>query len=313
MGVCGLTFGGACHLTHPLSTLPSLQAEPGRYRLYIGNACPWCHRVAIALVLRGLGSVVAVTTAVDAPERASRGGWAFDAPDPAFRAADLRGVYNAVSPRYVGRCTAPLLVDVTRRRAVSNDSAGIVAALDSVDAPGATRVRLRPPHLVQEIDKLNAWVYDAVANGVYRAGFATTQAAYDEAAAGVREALVDLDARLAASRFLLGPKFTDADLRLFPTIARLDAAYGPLFRAGPDGGLRSLPNLQAWARDVWRLDAGAGRVGSTVDVEAARRSYFTSLFPLNPSGIVPMWGGAGLEEEPDRGSTAVEEAFWLRE
>lgn len=340
--------------------------EEGRYRLYLGNACPWCHRVLLALVVRGLAPTVppipgrkargaaaeskkfpvAVTAAADDPERASRGGWVFgeNERDPVFGAPDLARVYALTNGgSYSGRCTAPLLLDAWNRKIVSNDSDGILKALDKLDLSSlsggpslASRVLLRPAQLAPQIDALNDEIYSNLSNGVYRCGFATEQAAYEAAARGVSRSLDALEARLGDSRFLLGDRFTDADLRLFPAVSRFDAVYVPLFRAAADPLALRWPAVHAWAADVARLDTSGGssssssssRLGDTIDVAAAKRSYFTSLFPLNPSGIVPIGSSGGDGEEAaaswqrgeaaaalasSRGSsTAVEDVFWLR-
>lgn len=350
--------------------------EEGRYRLYLGNACPWCHRVLLALVVRGLAPAVppipgkqfrgaaaagskkfpvAVTAAADDPERASRGGWVFGGEnnerEPVFGAPDLARVYAlANGGSYSGRCTAPLLLDARGRKIVSNDSDGILKALDKLDLSSlsggpslASRVLLRPSQLARQIDALNEEIYTNLSNGVYRCGFATEQAAYEAAARGVARSLYALEARLGDSRFLLGDRFTDADLRLFPAVSRFDAVYVPLFRAAADPLALRWPAVHAWCADVARLDTSEGsegggsssssssssRLGDTIDVAAAKRSYFTSLFPLNPSGIVPVGSSGGDGEEgaaaswqrgeaaaalaATRGSSAaVEDVFWLR-
>ena len=358
--------------------------EAGRYRFYLGNACPWCHRVLLALVVRGLAPAVppipgrrggggggmmsgksdnnekwpvAVTAAADDAEKASRGGWVFDASvekDPVFGAPDLARVYAlANGGSYSGRCTAPLLLDAKSKKIVSNDSDGILRTLDALDLSSsssssssssppslASRVLLRPAELAPKIDSLNEEIYANLANGVYRCGFATEQSAYDAAALAVARQLDALEARLSESRFLLGDRFTDADLRLFPVVSRFDAVYVPLFRAAADPLALRWPAVHAWCCDVARLDTsrsndGSGtsssssssRLGDTIDVAAAKRSYFTSLFPLNPSGIVPIGGGgeaasaAASWQEGEaaaalagkRGSSAaVEDVFWLR-
>lgn len=282
-------------------------ASVPRYRLYLGNACPWCHRVELALVARGLDKAIPITRLEDDPVRASRGGWvmARGARDPVFGGTDLRSVYCSADPAYRGRCTAPLLVDTLTKRAVSNDSAGILAALDAVE--GGANVRLTPPRLAHTITTLNDDLYARVCNGVYACGFATTQAAYDAAAAGVAAGLDDADALLAKSPFLCGDKATDADVRLWPTISRLDAVYGPLFRA-TDRPLAAWPHLAAWARRVGAVEG----VRATVDLAAARASYYASLFPLNPSGIVPS-GQAPLRVVDGGEAVSVEDAFWGRD
>jgi len=359
---------------------PSSPFEADRYRFYLGNACPWCHRVLLALVVRGLTPAVApipgrgrrksgteemkspVTAMTDDPERASRGGWVFDETekDPVFASRDLAGLYAAANGgSYSGRCTAPLLLDCQTRKIISNDSDGMLKSLDALDlsrssassssSPSslASRVLLRPKELSEEIDALNEEIYANLSNGVYRCGFATEQPAYDAASRDVSRTLDGLEARLSGSRFLLGGKFTDADLRLFPVISRFDAVYVPLFRAAAEPVALRWPSVHAWCCDVARLDSsrddgsdGNGgndgnlsspsssfsshRLGDTIDVAAAKKSYFTSLFPLNPSGIVPIGGGgeaaaaswqgseAAAALAAKRGSAAVEAAFWLR-
>jgi putative glutathione S-transferase len=283
-------------------------AETGRYCLYLGNPCPWCHRVALALALRGLTSNITVIRAIDDPERASRGGWVFNDPEPAFGAKDLREVYDACSVDtggYKGRCTAPLLVDTKTRRIVCNESAAIVRNLNEISFPsrggrgsggGGEReeswIDLYPEHLVQEIDALNEKTYESVNNGVYKSGFATTQEAYDTAQRALWSTLDELDTLLSTQRFLTGEYFTEADLRLFPTAVRFDAVYNVIFKCSAKRW-SDFPNLHAWLLDCAALPlpvnsdgSGGGTLADTVDVDDCRRSYFTQLFPLNPGGIV---------------------------
>lgn len=317
--------------------------EPDRYVAYVGNACPWCHRVTLTIALRGLGDVVRVVRMTDDAERASRGGWVFErgvpsSRDPVFDAPDLRVVYDrATSGRpefpdgYRGRCTAPLLLDAVSRRPVSNESADIVRMLDAADfqkqssanyrrvdpTPSSSetdddppgRVRLYPAHLAEEIDGWNARTYAGVNDGVYRCGFATGQAAYERAASKVASTLDELDARLATRRFLCGDKVTEADARLFPTIVRHDAVYATLFKC-QKRRVADLPNLSAWMRDVYLLPG----VAETVDVRGYLTSYFGQLFPLNPGGIVPtgpLEADLGLGQDPKRGGYSRHEVFWL--
>ncbi|KAG2423393.1 hypothetical protein HXX76_015358 [Chlamydomonas incerta] len=358
-------------------------AEAGRYHLYLGNACPWCHRVALAAVLRGwfrplpaaLGlpaagagagprALMTYTRLEDDPTRARRGGWVFGAadPDPVFGATDLWQVYDTLSPGFRGRCTAPLLVDRAKRAAVCNESADIVRGLDAAHLPGATTaVQLRPPALVAQIDALNAQIYSAINNGVYRSGFATTQAAYDAVQAELWSALDEMEGRLSASRFLLGDRLTESDVWLFPTVVRLDSMYGPLFKcsrrrifgncspaavaarpaavaaaaaaggttararaaamAAASGGCGGdYPHLAGWVRDIWQLQVPGSlvQISDTLDLDAARRSYFSSLFPLNPGGIVAAGPtAADLQlgtRPPGRGaSSALEDVCYPRQ
>lgn len=258
----------------------------------------------------------------DDAERASRGGWVFETPDPVFGCADLRQVYDAASPegRYIGRCTAPVLVDARTQRIVSNESADIVRMLNGFDVEGSSAtVDLYPPSLQAEIDALNDWVYREVSNGVYRCGFATTQDAYDVAARELRVAMDALEARLGDGRaFLLGARVTEADVRLLPTVVRYDAVYAGVFKCGAQR-IRDLPGVHAWMRRMWALPTppGGARVSETFDVDAARRSYYGQLFPLNPGGIVPAGPDAtavGLEPPPrDDAAEGGEELASARE
>lgn len=280
---------------------PRLLAESGRYHLYVGNACPWCHRVTLTLALRGLGpDAVSVTQLDDDPMRASRGGWAMPADltqgDPVFGARDLKGVYDRASNApggFSGRCTAPLLIDKHIAASgkdsaiVSSESADVVRALNDLDVPGdkatSQPVELRPEELREEIDAINAWTYNLVNNGVYRAGFATQQGAYEDAERDVHQGLAKAEQLLANHRFLCGNVITEADVRLLPTVERFDAVYATLFRCGRRTIRCHYPNLARWRADLRKLPG----VASTFDLQEAQRSYFTNLFPLNPGGIVP--------------------------
>lgn len=264
--------------------------EAGRYVLYLGNPCPWCHRVKMALVLRGLDSMIDSVDLIDDPERASRGGWVCNGRDPYFGCSDLRQIYDACTQPdgFVGRCTAPLLVDRKQKKIVSNESSDIIAMLDEIHVEGTTSdVLLRPKSLVSEIDAFNNRIFDALNNGVYKCGFATSQLAYDKAYAELCATLEELDARLEHSRFILGETFTDADLRVFATAARFDAVYSTLFKCTKKWS--EYTNLQRWFIDCAHLPLPNKRsqLLTTVDIDDCRRSYYTQLFPLNPGGIVP--------------------------
>jgi putative glutathione S-transferase len=253
--------------------------------------------VSATLALRGLlGDSISCTTLDDNPEKASRGGWCFapSDPDPLLGAADLKAVYDACTEggSYTGRCTAPLLVDLETCTIISNESADIVRILNQfdptdasgrVDAADVGRViDLYPASLAASIDETNAWVYEQVNNGVYRAGFATRQAAYEQAERDVHSGLARCDALLAGSRFLCGARVTEADVRLLPTALRFDGVYASFFRCGRKQIRSDYPNVARWAKEMLSL-TGPG-LFSLAD---ARRSYYTNLFPLNPGGIVP--------------------------
>jgi len=261
----------------------------GRYHVYVGNPCPWCHRVSIARQLRGLaeGNLVTSTRLANDPERASRGGWCFDEadPDPMLGAPDLKAVYDACTPGgYTGRCTAPLLVDLQTKTIISNESADIIRILNGLQlAPaGARVVDLYPSSLAAEIDATNTWTYELINNGVYRCGFATKQAAYERAERDVHEGLARAEAALAQSRFLCGEHVSEADVRLIPTIVRFDGVYAPFFRCGRFQVRSDYPHLARWSKEMLRLTGP-----DLFDLDDARRGYYRDLFPLNPGGLVP--------------------------
>ena len=302
----------------------------GRYVVYVGNACPWCHRVTLTIALKGLSDAIAVVKMTDDAERASRGGWVFEqfpasARDPVFGARDLREVYDAAvmskgpaGAPYRGRCTAPLLLDAARKTPVCNESADIVRALNDVDFVGVVQgvgqgvgqsdaeegvVELRPAALLDEIDAWGEEVYRGLNNGVYRCGFATSQAAYERAATDVKTTLLKVEKRLSESRFLCGDKITEADVRLFPTIVRFDAVYATLFKCS-NVRVADLPCVSGFMKDVYALPG----VRETVDLAGYRSSYFGQLFPLNPGGIVPIGpteADLGLGEDANRGTGDV--------
>ncbi|CAM9571059.1 unnamed protein product [Chrysoparadoxa australica] len=289
---------------------PDLPVESGRYHVFLGNACPWCHRISIAIALRGLSEHISLSYMSDDPERASRGGWAFtdDFIDPVFGCSDLREVYETCSPGYTGRCTAPLVVDKTTGSIVSNESSDIVRMLNNFDLGGTDgAVDLCPSSQVAEIDSLNDMVYNKVNNAVYRCGFATAQEAYDRAYSDLKEGLKLVEERLSKERFMIGEHVSEVDVRLLPTILRFDAVYATLFKCS---GMRikDYPHLHNWLMRMYALPGVAG----TFDLDGARRSYYEQLFPLNPGGIVP--GGPSLKDLGLAGMDVEEhKGWWKRE
>ncbi|CAE8622042.1 unnamed protein product, partial [Polarella glacialis] len=265
----------------------------GGHAVYVGNTCPWCHRIQLALVLRRVPeNLVARVQMLDEPERASRGGWAFDpargVSDPVFDAADLREVYDRAAggegKGYVGRCTAPLLVDRSTGRAVSNDSIQLVRFITTARLASDREVDLFPGGLESTIEETNRWTYELLSNAVYRAGFSTSQEAFARAAEDVTRGLDRANELLASQRFLCGDHITEADVMLLPCAARFDAVYAFLFLRGSCGLWREREHLRRWLRDCWSLPG----VRETVDVRACQQSYYGTLFPLNPSQIVPV-------------------------
>lgn len=265
----------------------------GRYFLFFGNPCPWCHRAKLAIKLRNISpQEVRVIELLDDPVKASRGGWIISGssqrslPQTFRKARDLREIYDICLPNYQGRCTAPLLVDAVNKKIVSNESSDIVRMLGEVTFGNTDKERLDlyPPDLHEEVTKTNEWVYNLLNNGVYRCGFSTTQSAYDAASADVREGLQLCESILSKQQFICGSKFTEADLRLLPTILRFDGVYAPLFKAGGTHlRIRDYPNTHSWLKRCWNLKG----VKESIDLADANASYYRQLFPLNAGGIIP--------------------------
>jgi glutathionyl-hydroquinone reductase len=260
-------------------------AEPGRYHLYISWACPWAHRSAIVRALLGLEDVISLS-AVD-PVRDGRG-WAFregegHSLDPVNGFALLREAYQATEPGYDGHISVPVLWDRRTGRIVSNNFPDITIDLGTqFGAWSNGAYDLYPTALRPEIDALNERVYATVNNGVYRAGFATTQDAYHTAVTAIFATLDELEDRLAGRRYLLGGAVTEADVRLWVTLARFDAVYYSHFKCN----LRRLtdyPNLWAYARDLYSLPA----FRHTTHFDHIKRHYYMTHPHLNPSRIVP--------------------------
>jgi putative glutathione S-transferase len=261
------------------------EAQAGRYHLYVSLACPWAHRTLIFRALKGLEAMIDVS--IVNPLMGDQG-WTFEpAPgvvaDPVHHAAFLHDIYRAARFDYSGRVTVPVLWDKQRGTIINNESAEIIRMLNSAfDGLGAQPGDYAPADLLPEIDALNARIYDAVNNGVYKAGFATEQAAYDQAVDALFRMLDELDERLAQRRYLLGERITEADWRLFTTLLRFDAVYHGHFKCN----LRRLadyPNLWSWTRELYQWPGVAG----TVDFTHIKQHYYRSHKTINPSGIVP--------------------------
>ena len=259
-------------------------AEAGRYHLYVALICPWASRVLAVRALKGLEQAISVS--VLSPVLSDQG-WRFGeeetARDPLTGAAYLHEIYTSADPHCTGRATVPVLWDKERHTIVNNESAEIMRMLnDAFDPFAANRIDLYPADLRREIDALNEPIYRKLNNGVYRAGFATTQAAYDEAFRDVFDMLDELEGRLKNGSFLFGDKLTETDLRLFVTLVRFDAAYYGLFKCN----LRRLadyPNLSAYLSRMLAIPSLSG----TVNIDHIKRGYY-SIRSLNPSGIVPL-------------------------
>ncbi|MER5704288.1 glutathione S-transferase C-terminal domain-containing protein [Micromonospora sp. NPDC002296] len=260
--------------------------EAGRYRLVWCRACPWAHRARIVLGLLGLDDAISLAT-VD-PIRDERG-WRFTLDpggrDPALGISYLSEAYLATDPGYTGRVTVPALIDTLTGRVVSNDYPQLTLDLStqwrSLHRPGAPD--LYPAGLRPELDALMAEIHRDVNNGVYRCGFATSQAAYDEAFTALFGRLDALSERLAGRRYLMGDAITEADVRLFTTLVRFDAAYHGHFKCNRHK-LTELPVLWAYARDLFQTPG----FGDTVDFDHIKRHYYGTHPAINPTGIVPL-------------------------
>jgi putative glutathione S-transferase len=273
------------------------RAEPGRYHLYVAYACPGAHRTLIVRKLKGLEAMIGIS-AVNCYMGAE--GWTFapgpeTIPDSVNHVSKLYELYTLADAKYSGRATIPILWDKHERTIVSNESAEIIRMLNTAfDGVGANHNDYYPAELRGEIDELNALVYPNVNNGVYRAGFATTQEAYEEAANGLFAALDKLEGRLATRRYLTGSRLTEADIRLFTTLVRFDPVYHGHFKCNRQR-IVDYPNLWGFLRDIYQTTG----VAETVHVDFIKRHYYGSHANLNPSRIVPI--GPDLNYETPHG------------
>ncbi len=261
-------------------------AEPGRYHLYVSLACPWAHRTLIVRALKGLEAMVPVSVV---HWLMREDGWTFAdgpgvIPDPVHGARFLHQVYTAAQADYSGRVTVPVLWDRQRGTIVNNESAEILRMFSTAfDGLGARPGDFYPEDLRAEIDAVNDRVYDGLNNGVYKAGFATAQDAYEEAATAVFETLDWLEARLAQRRWLVGDRLTEADIRLFTTLVRFDEVYHGHFKCNR-ARIVDYPNLCGFTRELFQLPG----VAATVNMDHVKRHYFESHRTINPTGIVPI-------------------------
>ena len=262
------------------------EAEPGRYHLYVSLACPWAHRALIFRALKGLEAMIDVSVVhwlmLDQ-------GWTFTegpgvVPDPIGGSRYLHQVYTRADPRYTGRVTVPVLWDKRQGTIVNNESSEIIRMFNSAfDGVGAKPGDYYPQALRGEIDQLNERIYGTVNNGVYKAGFATTQEAYEEAIGPLFETLDWLEERLDGRRFLTGDAVTEADWRLFTTLIRFDAVYVGHFKCN----IRRIADYSRLSAYLQRLLAVEG-VAATIDFGHIKRHYYESHRTINPTGIVPV-------------------------
>lgn len=276
------------------------RAEPGRYHLYVSYACPWAHRTLILRRLKRLDEVISVDVV---HPHMGEPGWYFDASFPGATADTVNGcdymheLYRLAQPDYTGIVTVPVLWDRERRTIVNNESAEIIRMLNSAfDAWGDAQVDMYPPALREEIDAINAFVYEHINNGVYRTGFATSQAAYDRAFDALFSALDEIEARLSRQRYLVGGRLTEADWRLFTTLVRFDAVYVGHFKCNRNR-IADFPSLSNYLRELYQYPG----IAQTVNLEHIKAHYYWSHPWLNPSRIVPGGPRLDLEAAHDRG------------
>ncbi|MBG5251204.1 glutathione S-transferase family protein [Pseudomonas aeruginosa] len=277
---------------------PAFPAEGGRYHLYVSLACPWAHRTLIVRKLKGLESLVDVSVV---SWLMRENGWTFDPAhgstgDRLDGLAFLHQRYTRDDPHYSGRVTVPLLWDKQAQKIVNNESADIVRIFNSAfDAIGANALDFYPEPLREEIERLNGRIYPAVNNGVYRAGFATRQDAYEEAFVQLFEELDYLEGLLGERRYLAGEYLTEADIRLFTTLVRFDAVYHGHFKCNLRR-IEDYPNLSGWLRELYQRPG----IGETVDFEHIKGHYYASHRTINPTGIVPLGPRLDLARAPGR-------------
>ncbi|MEL6553230.1 MAG: glutathione S-transferase C-terminal domain-containing protein [Cyanobacteria bacterium J06621_11] len=275
--------------TRPESAFRSREITPeaGRYVLIVGMSCPWAHRTLVTRVLKGLEDAIALITVYPSTDE---GLWLFDAgqddsqDNVTFRT--LPEFYQSTQSGYSGRSTVPVLWDCQTNTIVNNESAEIIELLNSEFGELASGPDLYPRAHRSKIDALNEKIYTTVNNGVYRCGFAQTQAAYDQAVTALFETLDELNNRLANRRYLFGDALTLADVRLFTTLIRFDVAYHGIFKCNRRR-IADYAHLSGYLADLYQLPG----IAQTCDIDAVKRDYFGNLFPLNPGGIVPIGPG----------------------
>ncbi len=278
----------------------AFKPEANRYHLYVSLACPWAHRTLIMRRLKGLQHVIGVS--VVHPVMLEHG-WTFDAVagdsggDSVNNYTYLYDVYVAAQPNYSGRVTVPVLWDKHAKTIVNNESSEIIRMFNAeFDELGDNHHDYYPPALRPEIDSVNEFVYHDINNGVYRCGFATTQDAYDEAYLALFAALDNIEARLAAQRYLAGPVITEADWRLFTTLVRFDTVYYSHFKCNRQR-LRDYHQLWNYTRELYQHR----HIAETVNMHHIKTHYFASHRSINPSGIVPQGPVIDFAAPHDRG------------
>lgn len=281
------------------------KAEAGRYHLYVAHGCPWAHRTLIYRAVKKLEHAITVAYAVPGLKDQ---GWTFES-SPAFPECTpdtvegfhyLHEAYTASEPHYTGKVTVPTLWDRKARRVVNNESSEIIRMLNSeFKGIAGDDTDFYPPNLRAEIDRINERVYATVNNGVYRCGFARSQQAYEASYDALFATLDELDARLGRQRYLVGNRITEADWRLFPTLARFDVAYFSLFKCNRQR-IADYPNLLNYMRELYRVPG----VAATVTPRQYVANYW-SIKRLNPTGIIPKGTPVDFTQPHDRARFAA--------
>jgi glutathionyl-hydroquinone reductase len=259
------------------------KAEAGRYHLYVSLACPWAHRTIIFRKLKGLEDLIGMTVV---HPHMLEDGWKFDQAtggDPLHGFEYLHQIYTSVSADYSGRVTVPVLWDKKTGTIVNNESSEIIRMFNSAfDGLTGNRLDFYPPALRDRIQSINDFIYPRINNGVYRAGFATTQAAYEDAFDTLFAALDKIETTLSASRYLLGNTLTEADWRLFTTLIRFDAVYHGHFKTNLKR-IEDYPNISNYLRDLYQTPG----IAETVDFWHIKEHYYVSQRTINPTQVVP--------------------------
>ncbi len=268
-------------------------AETGRYHLYVSLACPWAHRTLIFRMLKGLEEIIPLT--VVHPHMLDQG-WQFAEPEPLYGFSHAHQLYSKADPHYSGRVSVPILWDTQQGTIVCNESAEIIRIFNTAfnDLTGNTS-DYYPVDLRAGINDINAFIYDGINNGVYKCGFATTQAAYEDAFNALFSALDKVEAMLATQRYLVGNQITEADWRLFTTLIRFDAVYVGHFKCNRNR-ICDMPNLWGYLRDLYQQPG----IDETVDFDHIKQHYYYSHKSINPTRIVPKGPELNLHAPHDR-------------
>ncbi|KAL0135806.1 glutathione S-transferase [Mucor lusitanicus] len=280
-------------------------AEPDRYHLYISWACPWAHRTALVRQLKGLDKLIGLSV-VDYLMLDK--GWKFSTaeecpgaiPDTVNNAQHIRDIYFKVNPDYEGRFTVPVLWDKKLETIVNNESSEIIRMFNTafnqyLDKEHAER-NYYPESLRKEIDENNEWIYDTINNGVYKSGFATTQAAYEKNVYPLFKSLDRVEKMLEGKKFLIQDTFTEADIRLFTTIVRFDPVYFGHFKCNIGSIEHNYPNILKWARRIYQMPG----VKETVNMDHIKGHYYMSHRQINPTQVVPVGNGPDLDVPVDQ-------------